>query len=121
VYKRQIEYPGGWDCSDWPNTSEPSNTCGVRQVGLKYANPWGLKDTLGNVAEWTWDWYDGYSAARATDPLGPVTGRGRSVRGCAWNFNAQACRSAFRYRSNPARRFYFIGLRAVRTWGSSQR
>ena len=110
-----VSYADGWACEAWDKKSEPSAYCGTHPVGLKYPNGWEVTDALGNVAEWVWDWYDGYSVNPVTDPVGPPSGRWRVVRGGAWNFNAAACRSSFRYRMDPTRRFYFIGLRAVRS------
>jgi len=46
----------------------------------------GAYDMLGNVAEWTNDWYDRnyYSDASDTNPLGPAEGFSKSVRGGSW-------------------------------------
>ncbi|MDP6947383.1 MAG: formylglycine-generating enzyme family protein, partial [Myxococcota bacterium] len=41
-----------------------------RPVAQKPTNAWGLHDTLGNVYEWTWDWYAEYDLETATDPTG---------------------------------------------------
>lgn len=46
----------------------------------------GAYDMLGNVMEWTNDWYDRnyYSNATDTNPLGPTEGFAKSVRGGSW-------------------------------------
>lgn len=46
----------------------------------------GAYDMLGNVAEWTNDWYDRnyYSSASDTNPMGPAEGFSKSVRGGSW-------------------------------------
>ncbi|MDT8305043.1 MAG: SUMF1/EgtB/PvdO family nonheme iron enzyme, partial [Anaerolineae bacterium] len=46
----------------------------------------GAYDMLGNVMEWTNDWYDRnyYSSASDSNPLGPTDGFSKSVRGGSW-------------------------------------
>jgi eukaryotic-like serine/threonine-protein kinase len=46
----------------------------------------GAYDMLGNVMEWTNDWYDRnyYANASDTNPLGPTDGFSKSVRGGSW-------------------------------------
>ncbi len=57
-------------------------------VGANGANPLGLFDVGGNVAEWIHDRYGIYArssaAAAAVDPLGPETGGLRVIRGSSW-------------------------------------
>jgi sulfatase modifying factor 1 len=75
-----------------------------REVGKKLANPWGLFDMYGNVAEWCNDYYDVdyYRKSPAKDPRGPASGEKRVVRGGSWNSRAAECRSAYRAAENPA-------------------
>jgi formylglycine-generating enzyme required for sulfatase activity len=74
-----------------------------RPVGEKQPNAWGLFDMCGNLWQWCNDFYkiDYYSEAPLTDPKGPDTGRTKVVRGGAWRFSAQRCRSGYRYNENP--------------------
>ncbi len=56
-------------------------------VGSYAPNAVGLFDVGGNVAEWCHDYYALYPDAEhvvAKDPLGPVSGRHRVVRGASW-------------------------------------
>ena len=72
-------------------------------VGLKRPNPWGLYDMIGNVWQWCNDFYkvDYYQESPKENPLGPAAGETRVVRGGAWKFSAQNCRSGYRYYENP--------------------
>lgn len=61
---------------------EPSGThaIGTHPLGV---SPYGAHDMIGNVEEYTADFYDAayYAASPTTDPQGPLAGTGRSVRG----------------------------------------
>jgi formylglycine-generating enzyme required for sulfatase activity len=74
-----------------------------RPVGEKQPNPWGLYDICGNLWEWCNDFYavDYYKQSAPKDPTGPREGKTKVVRGGAWRFNAENCRSGYRYNENP--------------------
>ncbi len=64
------------------------------------ANPFGLKNMLGNAAEYCLDWYaeDSYAKLQdgATDPKGPATGKERVIRGGTFKSPVGEVRSAAR-------------------------
>ena len=84
-------------------------------VGRKRANAWGLHDMHGNVWEWVQDWYGEYAAGVAVNPVGPVSGKARVLRGGAWSEMAPNCRSAFRFSQMPHKRADSIGFRLALT------
>ena len=84
-------------------------------VGQKQANAWDLHDMLGNVWEWTGDWYGRYPSGSVTDPQGPSTGSYRADRGGGWNYYATSVRSAYRNQYSPGSPSRYIGFRLVRT------
>ena len=84
-------------------------------VGQKRANAWGLHDMLGNVWEWTGDWYGWYLSGSVTDPHGPSTGSSRVARGGSWYDDAGYVRSAYRFSYSPGNRYNAFGFRLVRT------
>jgi formylglycine-generating enzyme required for sulfatase activity len=83
-------------------------------VAQKAPNSWGLYDMHGNLYEWCNDWFADYGGD-AVDPAGPATGEYRVLRGGYWNYNAQSCRSGFRYSGLPGNHPEYITFRAART------
>lgn len=45
------------------------------------ANPWGLKNVHSGPAEWVADWHGAYPSEAQVDPVGPVDGLAKVVRG----------------------------------------
>jgi formylglycine-generating enzyme required for sulfatase activity len=89
----------------------------VTQAGdLGVANRFGLYDMHGSMWEWCTDqWHDTYSGA-PLDGSAWMSGGNPSLsvlRGGAWNRPANHCRSAYRLKESPGKRFDVIGFRVV--------
>ena len=105
------------------NGAEPGPSLGrAAPVGRYPANAWGLHDMHGNTFEWCRDWHhaqlpggvdpDLYSAKSTAlkNRTGDVS---RVRRGGAWTDDGWPCRSAFRLRFEPERRYDHIGFRVA--------
>ena len=83
-------------------------------VGSYNANAWGLYDMHGNVGEWCRDWYTGtLSGGRNPAVSQPGEATSRVLRGGSWGGIGGVCRSASRFRSGPAGRYYYFGFRVA--------
>ncbi len=88
-------------------------------VGSFSPNGYGLYDVIGNVMEWTSDWYDSnyYAFMPKQNPRGPETGRYRSVRGADWadgGGGGDTKLSSYRNFADPDARSLTIGFRCAK-------
>lgn len=95
-----------------------SNSGGVKHpVGEKLPNAYGLRDMLGNMFEWTADWYDPlyYGVSPTTDPTGPEQGLYRAARGGGYSYDGDIRVSArFDYFPSGGYFAHTLGFRCVR-------
>jgi formylglycine-generating enzyme required for sulfatase activity len=96
----------------WYDLNSGSQT---HAVGGKAANALGLHDLSGNVMEWVKDWYGStYYSGPSTNPVGPVSGTVRVLRGGSWEESSRFVRSSYRNTSPPAYATYHMGFRVAR-------
>jgi formylglycine-generating enzyme required for sulfatase activity len=80
-------------------------------------SPYGVYDMVGNVWEWTNDWYDEnyFSQITLRNPQGPQSGRYKTIRGGSWVDNPLHKRVTNRVWFEPSERGNYIGFRCVKT------
>jgi len=96
------------------NGAEPGPSLNrAANVGSYPANAWGLHDMHGNIFEWCRDWYHPKLPGGVDPDLSSARAASRVRRGGAWTDDGWPCRSAFRLRFEPERRYDHIGFRIV--------
>ena len=85
----------------------------LANIGSYRANPWGLKDMHGNVAEWTRSAYLPYPYNPAlAEKLDDANGK-KSVRGGSWYDRPIHARSGFRQAYPAWQKVYNVGFRII--------
>jgi len=134
--RMDARYPWGDDPAEggkyrvnfWQGDSHHKND---RDDGFVYVSPvrafppnaWGLFDPVGNVWQWTADWYSETTYAQAAargvvrDPTGPDHGVMRVLRGGSWWCGACVCEGNglyYRGKTLPTAPYDNIGFRCAR-------
>lgn len=116
-----VPFSAGTPLADlgWYGCNAAEDPSGVKAVGLKAPNAWGLLDMLGNIGEWTWDEQRSYSGP-ATDPLTTHTGASKVLRGGSvvvpfGSADARLLRAASRGGASVGFRHHGSGFRLART------
>ena len=114
------KYPWG-DAEPTPEDAHFEAENGPTSVCSKKKTQLGLCDIVGNVWEWTADWYDRgyYSGSPERNPPGPESGIYRVLRGGSW-FDQPKYFLACSYRSwaRPAERSPTVGFRCAKSFSN---
>ena len=105
--------PPNTDLLNYKHAFEDTTVIGQFPKG---ASPYGALDMAGNVWEWTADWYGEtyYAVSPESNPPGPESGTMRVMRGGAFGSQVHNVRSTFRFVSDPAETYAWVGFRCAR-------
>lgn len=82
-------------------------------VGSYAANPWGLYDMHGNVAEWTSSTYRPYPYPATDEQSNGANDARKVVRGGSWYDRPQDARASYRWHYPQWQRVFDVGFRVV--------
>ena len=100
----------GWFYDNFDADSEQY----LKPVGTKQPNAFGIYDMSGNIFEWVWDRYGGYTPKNSKNPTGPKKGSYRVLRGGFWNNKKWSSRVSSRFFFEPTKRKNRFGFRLCR-------
>ena len=86
----------------------------VQHIKKRAPNELGLYDMSGNVAEWCSDWFGPYLPNAQINPVGPVEGVSRVIRGGSWSVGPDKVRITYRDNYSPEVRYATLGFRLAR-------
>lgn len=88
----------------------------LHEAGTLLPNGFGLFDMLGNVNEWTLDWYEEgyYAVAPPVNPTGAASGKLKINRGGAYDTQGMMMSAAWRFADEPGGKLEKLGFRVVR-------
>ncbi len=87
-----------------------------QEVRKLLPNGYGLHDMLGNVSEWTSDWFeqDYYASSPAVNPMGGKTGEIKISRGGSYETFGMQLATNWRFGDKPDFKAPILGFRVVR-------
>ncbi len=87
----------------------------LHPVATKKPNAWGLHDMLGNLWEWTSDWYSRstYNNGNRINPIGPSKGRSKVRRGGSFHCPLYQVRPGYRAANQTDVIYSVLGIRIV--------
>ncbi|HEV7771354.1 MAG TPA: SUMF1/EgtB/PvdO family nonheme iron enzyme [Solirubrobacterales bacterium] len=95
---------------------DEANLRGTTPVDRYEPNPFGLYDVLGNIWEWTADYFHpNYQGAPTDGSQWVEGGTKRVVRGGCWYYDSEYLEAGARLAIEPGARFNSIGFRIART------